>query len=268
MSWTRTVYTMRLRGGVVSPKQAVMNTQSALVERLDHYVHLEPSERDALDWLERGRRRFAAHDVVVREGEASDRLFVVRSGWLHASTRLKNGDRQILRLHFPGDIMGTSSVAWAETSATITAVTDCVISDFPRTSLGRLFKTQGRLAALLFAAFSVESVAMSDRLKSLGRTDAKARIATLLLEILSRLRVGDPTMTDTFELNLTQADIGDAVGLTKVHVNRTLKDMDRAGLIQRTGRTVRIVDEPAMIELADFKDRHGDIATDWFPAFG
>ncbi len=134
--------------------------------------------------------------------------------------------------------------------------------------LGRLFKTQPRLAALLYATFSVESVAMSDRLASLGRTDAKSRIATLLLEILSRLRVTETQMTDTFELNLTQADIGDAVGLTKVHVNRTLKEMDGDGLIAREGRMVRVLDEARMIDLADFKDRHGDIATDWFPQFG
>lgn len=244
------------------------HSPSALLDRLAHYVVLQPAERDALDWLERGRRRFDAHDVVVREGEVSDRLFVVRSGWLHASRRMRSGERQILRLHFPGDIMGTSSVAWAETSATITAVTDCVISDFPRAMLGRLFKSQPRLAALLYATFSVESVAMSDRLASLGRTDAKSRIATLLLEILSRLRVSDPAMVDTFELNLTQADIGDAVGLTKVHVNRTLKEMDGDGLIAREGRMVHVLDEPRMVELADFKDRHGDIATDWFPEFG
>lgn len=245
-----------------------MNTASALVDRLKHYVPLQPDEREALEWLERGRRRFAAHDVIVREGETSDRLYVVRSGWLHASTLLRNGDRQILRLHFPGDLMGTSSVAWGRTSATITAVTDCVISDFPRAQLGRLFKTQSRLAALLYATFSAESVAMSDRLKSLGRTDAKSRIATLLLEVLSRLRVTDPTIGNRFDLNLTQADIGDATGLTKVHVNRTLKEMDGNGLIERQGRTVTILDEAAMIDLADFKDRLGDIATDWFPSYG
>lgn len=245
-----------------------MNTVSALVDRLQHYVSLQPDERDALDWLERGRRRFSAHDVVVREGETSDRLYVVRSGWLHASTLLKNGDRQILRLHFPGDIMGTSSIAWGETSATITAVTDCVISDFPRAQLGRLFKKQSRLAALFYATFSAESVVMSDRLKSLGRTDAKSRIATLLLEIISRLRVTDASLTDTFDLNLTQADIGDATGLTKVHVNRTLKEMDASGLIERHGRIIKLLDERAMIELCDFKDRLGDIATDWFPEYG
>lgn len=243
-------------------------TASALVDKLNHYMPLQPAERDALDWLERGRRRFAAHDVIVREGEISDRLYVVRSGWLHASTRLRNGDRQILRLHFPGDLMGTSSIAWGETSATITAVTDCVISDFPRAMLGRLFKTQGRLAAMLYTTFSVESVAMSDRLKSLGRTDAKARIATLLLEVLSRLRVTDPNLTDTFDLHLTQADIGDATGLTKVHVNRTLKELDACGLIERHGRVVTIRDEQAMVELADYKDRYGHVATDWFPPFG
>ncbi len=239
--------------------------RSALQERLNHYVTLSPAEMEAIERIERGRRRFAPGDVVVREGEPSDRLYVVRQGWLHSSNRLKTGERQILRLHFAGDIMGTSSVAWSETSATITAVTSCILSDFPRTALGRLFRSYPRLAALFYATFSVENVAMSDRLRSLGRTDGMARIANLLLEILSRLRVTEPGVDHSFELKLTQTDIGDAVGLTKVHVNRTLKEMELRGLIKREGRVTTILEERAMIELCDFKDRHGEVATDWFP---
>lgn len=238
---------------------------SALVGKLEHYVVLTPDERAAIDWLERSRRRFNAGDVLVEEGEPTDRFWVVRQGWLHCSSRLPSGDRQILRLHFPGDVMNTSNVAWAAVSATITAATSCVVSDFPRAGLGRIFGRHPRLAALFYALSSVENVVLADRLGSLGREDGLARVSRLLLEILSRLRITEPGLDRSFELDLTQTDIGDAVGLTKVHVNRTLREMDERGLIARSGRTVTILDERAMTVLCEFKDRHREIATDWLP---
>lgn len=238
---------------------------SALASKLQHYLPLTPEERDVVDSLERRERRFRSGEVVLEEGEATDRLYVVTGGWLHSSARLSSGNRQILRFHFPGDLMGVSSIAWAETAATLTAVSDCMVSDFPRLALARVFKEQPRLAALLYAVSAAENVAMSDRLMSLGRTDGRTRIATLFLDILSRLRITDGQIVDSFELPLTQAEIGDAVGLTKVHVNRTLREMEQAGMIERSGKIVRIVDEASLVEFAGFKDRHYRIATDWFP---
>ena len=239
--------------------------ESALVRKLDYYLPLTPAERETLEWLERGERHFGKGEVVLTEGEATDRLYVVTSGWLHSSVRLRSEERQILRFHFPGDLMGVSSIAWAETSATLTAVSPCIVSDFPRVSLARVFRERHRLAALLYAVSAADNVAMSDRLRSLGRTDARARIATLLLELLSRLRVIDPAITDTYDLLLTQTEIGDAVGLTKVHVNRTLRDMEGDGMIERSGKRMRIVDEAALADFSEFNDRHRHIATDWFP---
>ena len=73
-------------------------------------------------------------------------------------------------------------------------------------------------------------------------------------------------MIDSFELPLTQADIGDAVGLTKVHVNRTIREMERRGLIERIGKRVRIKNEAELAAQVGFVDRYAEIATDWLPA--
>jgi CRP/FNR family transcriptional regulator, anaerobic regulatory protein len=241
---------------------------SPLEARLANYLNLTFAERDALRWLERRERRYNAGDVVVREGDALDVLHIVASGWLHGSVQLKNGGRQILRFYFVGDITTAFSIAWGASAATLTAVSACTLFEMPRAALGRLFRDHPRLGALLYGVSASENVAMADRLTSIGRTDGMTRIATLLLDIRSRLRIADGVNGSTCELPLTQQDLGDAVGLTKTHVNRGLKALAATGLIERDGRVIRITDVEALAALVDFRDRHGHVATDWLPPVG
>ena len=236
---------------------------SALERKLAYHLPLTYSERDALRWLERRERLFSAGSVVLSEGETTDSLFIVASGWLHGSTKLSDGGRQILRFYFLGDITTTFSVAWGYSAATLTAVSDCTLYEVPRGALGRIFREYPRLSALFYAVSAAEQVALSDRLTSVGRTDAMTRIGTLLLQIRNQLAVVDGPSGAAFELPLTLQDLGDAVGLTKTHVGRTLKALDRDGLIQRDGKVIRILDVDALAEKVAFKDRITHIATDW-----
>jgi CRP/FNR family transcriptional regulator len=239
---------------------------SGLTARLGRSLDLSDAERAAIAHIERGERRLKAGDVLMAEGGASNSLFIVRQGWMHSSVRLISGGRQILRFHYAGDLIGTSSIAWSQASTTLTAISDCLITDVPKTDLGALFQAQPRVAGLLYAIAAAENVAMSDRLTSIGRMGATERLSILLLDIMARLRVTAGGVVDSFDLPLTQSDIGDALGLTKVHVNRTIRGLERAGIIERTGRRVKIVDEKTLIETTGFTDRYGEIATDWLPS--
>jgi CRP-like cAMP-binding protein len=239
--------------------------KSALTTRLERYLDLTPEERDALDWAERREQRIRAGQVLMAEGQPNDQLYIVQQGWLHSATTLATGGRQILRFHYAGDLIGTSSIAWSQASATLTAVSDCIVSELSKANLGRIFKAQPRLAGLLYAVASAENVAMSDRLTSIGRTGAVERLSTLLLDMLARLRTTAGGVIDSFELPLTQADIGDAVGLTKVHVNRTIREMERRNIVERNGRRIRIKDEAGLAASVGFVDRYAEVATDWLP---
>src|SRR6476660_247544 len=105
---------------------------SALETRLSQHLPLTCAEREALRWLERRERRFAAGEVVVSEGETLETLFVVASGWLHGSVRVPDGGRQILRFYFVGDITTTFSIAWGYSAATLTAVSACTLYETPK----------------------------------------------------------------------------------------------------------------------------------------
>jgi len=238
---------------------------SPLERLLLQHLPLTFAEREALQALAHQERRFDQGEVVVREGEKTDQLHIVASGWLHGSVRMKDGSRQILRFYFAGDITTTFSIAWAHSAATLTAVSACTLHEIPRIALGRLFREHPRVGALLYGVSASEHVAMADRLTSVGRTDALTRVATLLLDIRSRLQAGEGLAAAGFELPLTQQDLGDAVGLTKAHVNRSLKALEATGLLEREGKVIRIADVERLAELVGFTDRHWHVATDWLP---
>jgi CRP-like cAMP-binding protein len=185
---------------------------------LAHYVTLTASEKDALHALEEQERKFRRGASIRREHDNARELFIVKNGWLHSCALLGNGSRQIMRFHFPGDIVGLSSLAFGKSSDSITAVTDVTLCPFDKDKLASLFETQPRLAALIFTLSVAERVSLADRLASIGRTSARARVASLLCEIFSRLRIVEGADVTDFQVPLTQEEIGDAAGLTAVHV--------------------------------------------------
>lgn len=240
--------------------------RSALVTRLEQHIALTADERDTLDWAERREVRLQPGHELMEQDRPSEMLFIVQQGWLHSARTLVTGARQIVAFHYAGDLVGTSSIAWSLATNTVTAVSDCIVSELSKPALGRIFKAQPRIAGALYAIAAADFVAMGDRLTSVGRMGAIERLATMLLDMLARLRVTAGGVIDSFDLPMTQQDIGDAVGLTKVHVSRTFGEMERLGLIERTGRRLRVRDEQRMIAMTGFIDRHGVIETNWIPA--
>jgi CRP/FNR family transcriptional regulator, anaerobic regulatory protein len=236
-----------------------------LMRRLSHYLALSDAEIEALTALEQDQRQLKAGQRLVVEAGASQEMFVLQSGWLFTSTAVEGGARQILRVHQPGDIVNVACIAWSRVTATVTAATAARVSAFPRTYLSAIFAQHPRLSALLFGITVMENVALADRLTSLGRTDGRARISALLLELLSRQQITNGHAPDTLELFLSQTEIADAVGLTKVHVNRLLREMTEANLIARRGRQVQLLDLDALYRISGYVNRQTYLADDWYP---
>jgi len=239
---------------------------ACLVETLGHYISLSPAERAALDGLAAGTRQYRRGAVIRPEHGPTGDIFVVKSGWLFSSAMLEDGRRQIVRLHFRGDLLGLDSLAFDEAPDAITALTDAHICAIDRSKFGLLFADHPSLGALLFAAQQVDRVALTDRLVSLGRSSARGRVAALLLWIARRLRFAGLPVDQGFALPLTQEEIGDLTGLTAVHVNRTMRVLGEQGLIARAGSNLRILDHDRLARLANHTPRREAIDQSWLPA--
>ena len=237
---------------------------SCLAERLSHYVRLTDAEQAALDQLEEQARTYRRGAVLISEGDKPRELFVVQDGWLHSSVTLGNGSRQIMRFMFKGDIACLTMLASPDCPETITAVTDVTVCPFTRERLASVIAEHPRLSALLLSLAGSERVALADRLASIGRTSARARVSSLFCEIYRRLRMLGLADGAAIPLPLTQEDIGDATGLTAVHVNRMMRGLAVDGLIDRYGGQLRVLDEGRLCVEANYVDRT-ELETSWLP---
>lgn len=238
---------------------------SCLAERLSGHLRLSTAERDSLDRLEEQERNFRRGAVIIREQDKPRELYIVRSGWLHSSAALGNGGRQILRLHFAGDILGLSLLAFQDSPEALTAITDVTLCPFSRERFATLLSEHPRIGALILGLIVAERASLADRLASIGRTPARARVGALLCEIVARLRHANMIEDGKFVLPLTQEEIGDATGLTAVHVNRMMRALAEDGLIERSNSHVRLLDEERLISEVNYIDRTV-IDTAWLPA--
>lgn len=237
---------------------------SCLAERFSHYIVLTDAEHAALEGLEDQVREVRRGSVIIAEGQRSKDLFVIQKGWLQSSVLLGNGGRQIMRIHLTGDILGLSTLAFEDATETVTALTDTVVCPFDRSRLASLFEQHPRLAGLLLSLCLSERSTLADRLASIGRTSARARVASLLCELFSRLRIIHGDDADEAHIPLTQEEIGDATGLTAVHVNRMIRGLVDDNVIERSGSMMRLLDRKRLSDEANYTDRSA-IHTHWLP---
>ena len=238
---------------------------SCFADRLGDLTGLSVSERDALARLEQRERPLRRGAVLLRERERINDLFVLKHGMLMSYVLLDDGSRQILRFHFPGDLCATSALVYRESTETIAALSDAVVSPFDRAALSGIIADHPRLGALILAYSQVERVALTDRLAGLGRTAAKSRVAALLVEFAHHLGGLADSGGTSFVLGLTQEEIGDATGLTSVHVNRMLRQLEDEGTITREGGRMTLRDPATLTRAANFVERRNVIDLGWLP---
>ncbi len=238
---------------------------SCFAEKLSELIDLTQAEQNTLEKLEERQRHVRRGAVLQRENEDAGELYILRKGLMMSYVLLDDGSRQILRFLFPGDMLGVSSAVYQEAPETLAALSDCIVCPFDRGVLSDLMLAHPRLSSMIFVYSQIERVALTDRLAALGRTSAKARVAALLLELRNRLRATDKSLANAFSLGLTQEEIGDATGLTAVHVNRMLRQLEEEGLIAREGGRVTLLDERALARAANYVNRYEGLDLSWLP---
>lgn len=238
---------------------------SCLVAKLGHYIKLTARDEALLHRLEEQGRDYRRRACVRREGGRIEDLFVVRTGWFYSASTMADGRRQVHHIYVPGDLIGTHEIVCSVSTSGVYAASDGSLCPFEKAGLREIFAESPRLTALLYSIAGLEQIVLDDRLRALGRMTAEGRIAQLLLQLLARLRINDRDTGNRFRLPLTQELLGDATGLTGIHVNRVMQQLKKKGLIVQKDGVIELKDEDALCEIADFDNRYYDIDTSWFP---
>lgn len=235
------------------------------VHRLTEFAG--PSERDLAFFrsLCGPERRIRRRGDIRADGDPVEQLFLLTSGWAASCLDLRNGDRQIVKIHVAGDVLGAPSLSVDTAAETLVAMTDVTVRSMPLSALGRIFKEAPTLAASLFLSAQQERLFLMERLASLGRMPAVNSLVALLLHIHDRL-VHLGREGGVIEWPFTQSEIADVLGLTAVHVNRIMKTLDADGLTIRKGSTVRLVNLAALRNLSGLPERRWVRSPDWLSA--
>ncbi len=236
-----------------------------LFEKYGSLVGLSDSEKKAIEGMQTKPVAIGAGlTLTEEESHGSDNLYVVRSGRLFSSQDLASGDRAITRLYFSGDVIGTANVPFNIAVQTVTASVESTLYRFEREKLADTFFHHPRVAAMFYTFAALENAILQDRLVSVGRTSGLSRIAAIIMEIATRRELTGANIAEPFELKLKQAEIGDAVGLTHIHVNRLMRELERSSLIARKGTQLQILDPVRLAEVGHFLNRYEDVDTGWF----
>lgn len=224
------------------------------VDRLRRSSRLTDDEADALLAL-RGNTSVARANVdIVSPGEVTDHACLVLDGLAGRFGMVVDGRRQITALYIAGDMCDLHSLVAPEAGWAIQALSPTAILRVPHRQLMELAGRFPNLAMAFWRDCSVDASILSQWVVNVGRRDARSSLAHLLCEMGLRLeQVGLGTRT-RFRLAATQTQIGDALGLTPVHVNRTMKVLKDEGLVTIRSQEVQIPDWSALAALGDFDE--------------
>lgn len=240
--------------------------ESFLAKRFGDHIALTDAERVALARLDGRGSRLRRGATLLRENDRSGDVYVLKCGTMMSYLLLDDGSRQIIRLMFPGDLLGASALTYRTSPETVVALSECELAFLDRGLLGEAMMQHPRLAMLLLAMTQMERVAGTDRLAAVGRTSAKARVAALLLHLRDRIRQNDPTTGQSFAPGVTQEEMGDATGLTAVHVNRMLRQLEEEELIARRNGQITLLEESKLVRLSAYVNRWAGLDLSWIPA--
>ena len=191
---------------------------------------------------------------IFWEEKGASEIFTLYDGWAFTFKLLPDGRRQILDFLLPGSLIGLHALwfkAMPHSAQTLTSVSLCV---FDKEKFAKLLRQKPQFEWELLKHSAVPQAHRDQRLTNIGRRPAKERVARLILEIFGQLTARDMVDGHCFTFYPRQQHIADALGLTKVHVSRTLQALRQEGLLEIGRDTATILDIKGLKELADYTE--------------
>jgi len=199
-----------------------------------------------------GVRRLKPDETLVRAFEPVNVCSILVSGFAARVRQLADGRRQTSELHTPGDFADLHSFTLKYLDHDVVAMTDCEFAIVPHDRIRGITEQHPGLTRTYWFATNLDAAIHRELVVSLGRREATGRMAHLFCELHVRLGLVGLVEGDAFDLPLTQAEMAECLGLSSVHVNRTLMQLRSLGLVEWTAGRASILNLEALRRLADF----------------
>jgi CRP-like cAMP-binding protein len=225
--------------------------ETPLVAKLETRAPLSAEDRDALNALYADPREMGARRNVIREGDRPDHVHLMVEGWAARYKLLPDGARQITAFLIPGDFCDLHVTILGAMDHSISTLTRSKIAFIPRARMEALTERPS-LAKAFWWSTLVDEAILRSWIVNIGRRDAYEAIGHLMCELHVRMKNIGLVDGDRFDLPLTQEEIGDALGLTSVHVNRVLQRLRSEDMISLRQGVLTIHDYRRLEEASGF----------------
>jgi len=211
-------------------------------DRLGRHGLLLEEEKQVLQQIFSRTAVYTPREDIVPEGSTPDYSSLIVSGFAFRHNHLLDGKRQITAFHVPGDFADLHSFLLMKIDDGVAALTACTVAMVAHRDLKEVTKKYPYLARVLWFTTLVDGAVHRAWMTTLGRMEARERFAHFFCELRDRLNTVGLLKDDRYELPVTQEELGDAFGISTVHVNRGLQDLRADGLITSSGKTLIIND--------------------------
>lgn len=222
------------------------------LQRLRSRFTISAEEERVIRALSSETDEFGPDQTIVRAGQEQSDSRILLSGVVGRHKGLRNGTRQITEISLPGDPIDLHSFTLKWLEHDIVTFSRCQVALVPHARLWEMTERHPRLALIYWFGTNLDAAIHREWELSLGRRQASSRMAHLFCELNARLEVVGLTDGNSFELPLNQTELGECLGLTAVHINRTLQQLREQGLCDLRDHRVTIHDLARLTALAEF----------------
>lgn len=238
------------------PEVIFFGSGPAVASKLEAFTRLSGDDRAALAQISRNFRYVEARRDLISEGDRPRFVHLMLDGWACRYKQLPDGKRQIVSLFVPGDFCDVNVYILKAMDHSIGAITRLKVAMITPEEMNELTAERPRITQALWWHELVTAAVQREWTLNLGQRTAYERLAHLLIELYLRLNTVGRAHDGRCDFPLTQNDLADATGLTSVHVNRTLQELRRDGLIELERKQLQILDLERMIDVAMFNSNY------------
>jgi len=224
-----------------------------MVRTLAYRGELDAADCAAIRALPHVVKTLEKNHYVVRQGDRAQYSCVMLSGFSVRHKIIGGGYRQIVAIHMKGDVVDLQNSLLGTADHSVQMLTGGKVAMIPRDEIVRIAFERPAIGKAMWTDTLVDASIFREWVANVGRRDARTRIAHLLCEFSLRLKLAGFGEETHYELPMTQEQLGDATGLTPVHVNRTVKGLEGDGLIDRQSpRSIHIGEWKKLAREGDF----------------
>ncbi len=231
------------------------NTLLNLLKKPPIDATFEAHDLNVLRSMPVSTRHYSPHTIISRQGDWTNSVLIINSGWCCIYRDLPNGDRQILDFPMKGDLLGFRT-GLGFNYYTLFSITDISVLEINLDTLVENMLKSARLAMAFMEMTARQRTILLEHLISLGRRASVSRVAHLLLELGYRARANGTGDENGFYCPITQSELADALGLTPIHINRMLRELREDNLLTFRNNEVKFLNRTALMQICSFDESY------------